>query len=403
MTDSNNNEDKITNDLSQKAPKRRMSWDERKFNFIELHRHFDKWKKLKTLYLHCSIISGVICIFSLAIGVYLFIEKSDSLQSYTVTIITTCVLGTGSLGTFAKSLTSLKGFITENNDKKDDKKIDTENSSIDNIIERSRRNCPKKLDSLEKSPLLFMKQLNQNINVMMFLHEMMMNEDCENYKDDKVNEKDKPKTNANNKQENNKNDKVNKMDNILDDSVYHMMKNVRKYIFTKYQKDEKMQYNVEERHYVFAILVLMIVAANKTSNIVKSINKGNEEINCKCLKCLVRDMKILVEKCANKEHSEENQNKTSSADNLINKSLSNSKSKIIESLNDKKMNVNVNVSMDTIEVNIRVVLLEIMKTSDWIETQIDTQNEKNIKNEMDQLNKSIEKLRSNLISMKDDL
>ncbi|KAF0537257.1 hypothetical protein F8M41_008569 [Gigaspora margarita] len=77
--------------------------------------------------------------------------------------------------------------------------------------------------------------------------------------------------------------------------------------------------------------------------------------------------------CVNKEHSEENQNKTSSADNLINKSLSNSKSKIIESLNDKKMNVNVNVSMDTIEVNIRVVLLEIMKTSDWIETQIDTQ------------------------------
>ncbi|KAF0537256.1 hypothetical protein F8M41_008568 [Gigaspora margarita] len=359
MTDSNNNEDKITNDLSQKAPKRRMSWDERKFNFIELHRHFDKWKKLRTLYLQCSVISGVICIFSLAIGVYLFIEKSDSLQSYTVTIITTCVLGTGSLGTFAKSLTSLKGFITENNDKKDDKKLDTENSSIDNIIERSRRNCPKKLDSLEKSPLLFMKQLNQNINVMMFLRtisislmsfsfliltiitiiliitysnfsifhylpimliiysifclswvigtvpcakiyipmldETMMNEDCENYKDDKVNEKDKPKTNANNKQENNKNDKVNKMDNILDDSVYHMMKNVRKYIFTKYQKDEKMQYNVEERHYVFAILVLMIVAANKTSNIVKSINKGNEEINCKCLKCLVRDMKILVE------------------------------------------------------------------------------------------------------------
>ncbi|RIB07016.1 hypothetical protein C2G38_2252889 [Gigaspora rosea] len=147
MTDPDNNEDKVTNDLSQKASKRRIQ--------------FDEWKKLRTLYLQCSIISGVICIFSLVIGVYLFIEKSDNLQSYTVKIITTSILGTGSLGTFAKSLKSLKEFITENDDKKDDKNIDAENSSFDNIIERSRRNCPKKLDSLEKSPLLFINNLTR--------------------------------------------------------------------------------------------------------------------------------------------------------------------------------------------------------------------------------------------------
>ncbi|CAG8798509.1 25601_t:CDS:1, partial [Gigaspora rosea] len=124
------------------------------------------------------------------------------------------------------------------------------------------------------------------------LNELMMNEDYENNKDHKINEKDKQKTNANCKQENNKNDKVNKIDNILDDSVYDMMKNVGQYIYTKYQNDENVQYNAEERHYIFAILVLMIVAANKTSNKIKSIKKGNKKIDWKYL---VRDMKILVE------------------------------------------------------------------------------------------------------------
>ncbi|RIB07015.1 hypothetical protein C2G38_2215595 [Gigaspora rosea] len=96
------------------------------------------------------------------------------------------------------------------------------------------------------------------------LNELMMNEDYENNKDHKINEEDKQKTNVNCKQENHKNDK----------------------------NDENVQYNAEERHYIFAILVLMIVAANKTSNKIKSIKKGNKKIDWKYL---VRDMKILVE------------------------------------------------------------------------------------------------------------
>src|SRR5690242_5076313 len=89
-----------------------MAWNERKYNLIKLNKHVEKWKVLRTSSFQRLVIAAALCILSLGFGCYLFITDKGGVKS-TLKIISTCIFGTGGLGTLITSLTSLKKLFTK--------------------------------------------------------------------------------------------------------------------------------------------------------------------------------------------------------------------------------------------------------------------------------------------------
>ncbi|CAG8839515.1 22798_t:CDS:2, partial [Racocetra persica] len=103
-----------------------MAWNERKYNLIKLNKHVEKWKVLRT-------------------------------SSFQRLVIAAALWG---LGTLITSLTSLKKLFTKE-EKKNNK---YEEKFNDSVVSNSKKNCPKRLDSSQSSPLLFVKALIKHIN-----------------------------------------------------------------------------------------------------------------------------------------------------------------------------------------------------------------------------------------------
>lgn len=149
---------------------RRMSLDERKYNLIKLNKNVKKLRKLWILSFKRLVIAATICILSLGIGFYLFNADKDSIKSI-FKIISTFLFGAGSLATLIMSLTSLRTLFSKV--RKDEKSNEDEEKSFEhNFICKSKKNFPRKLDSSESSPLLFVKALIKHIHIMMIVRTM---------------------------------------------------------------------------------------------------------------------------------------------------------------------------------------------------------------------------------------
>ncbi|CAG8498670.1 9725_t:CDS:2, partial [Dentiscutata erythropus] len=146
--------------------------DERKYNLLKLNKSVGKWKKLRVYSFQRLVIAAAICAFSLGIGCYLYISDKDSIESSVKRVISTSVFGVGSTGILVKSLTSLKTLFT----KKKDVKIENNNKENEifgsDIVKKSTINCPRKLDSHESSPILFVKALIEHMHIMMIWQEV---------------------------------------------------------------------------------------------------------------------------------------------------------------------------------------------------------------------------------------
>ncbi|CAB4411854.1 unnamed protein product [Rhizophagus irregularis] len=82
---------------------------EKEYYFNNLKEEFKKWKDYNYKSNRNSIIAMAICLFSIALGVVLFIKKSD-IEG----IVSTAVIGSGSTVTLVGSLASLKTLFKDN-------------------------------------------------------------------------------------------------------------------------------------------------------------------------------------------------------------------------------------------------------------------------------------------------
>ncbi|CAG8601224.1 3177_t:CDS:2, partial [Dentiscutata heterogama] len=141
--------------------------DERKYTLIKLNKSVEKWKHLRASSFQRLVVAAAICIFSLGIGCYLYISDKDSIKSSMKRIVSTSVFGAGSTGILVKSLTSLKTLFTKKKDEKIEKNNKENEIFDDALVKKSTNNCPRKLDSHESSPLLFVKALIEHMHIMM--------------------------------------------------------------------------------------------------------------------------------------------------------------------------------------------------------------------------------------------
>ncbi|CAG8515344.1 3139_t:CDS:2, partial [Racocetra persica] len=164
-TDEQNQSQTKTDDLSKT---RRMSWNERKYNLIKLYKNVQSWKKLRNLSFRRLVITAAVCIFSFGIGCYLLTTKEDDIKSTASKIITTSFVGVESLTTLITSLMSLKNLYNSGNkDANKEMYKDIEKALYDSVIDNSKQNYPRKLDSTNFSPLKFVKKLKKHIHHIM--------------------------------------------------------------------------------------------------------------------------------------------------------------------------------------------------------------------------------------------
>ncbi|RIB22380.1 hypothetical protein C2G38_999864 [Gigaspora rosea] len=146
--------------------------DERKYSLIRLNKHVEKWKKLRASSFQRLVIAAAMCILSFGLGYYLYISDEDSIKLTMKRIVSTTVFGIGSIGVLVESLKSLKILFTkeknEKNEKDEKNEKNNEGEKFDeHFVTKSINNCPKKLDSHEYSPLLFIKALIHHMHIMM--------------------------------------------------------------------------------------------------------------------------------------------------------------------------------------------------------------------------------------------
>ncbi|CAG8803534.1 10339_t:CDS:2 [Gigaspora margarita] len=373
---------------------RRMSWDERKFNLIRLKTDYEKWKKLRISSLQRSIIAAVICIISLGLGVYfLFVKKSDSSDSQLKA--TTTFLGVGNLAAFGQSLLSLRELVINKSDKDS-----AEKTFDDYIINISKKNCPKKLDSLELSPLLFVKKL---------LEQDLVHKNEIDQSNNEVQE-----------------------DNRLETLIYEIIKHIIRYFNNNVQKNVNEVYKKEETvlfldkyPQIFDKYPQIIDISNtysqetstkgitnkssvKLDKIIRlldtmELNQFLEKFNIK-----IMDNEIKLEEKPNikpTDNDEQLNDKIDNTEKLVDNLFNEIYSKTTDGDNKKKR-----FNMNDIEIMMREVLLKSMKILDEVKryknsTNSNDQEEPLIENMIYPLNKNIEELpvRTTIISLKDDI
>ncbi|GBB94097.1 hypothetical protein RclHR1_02290023 [Rhizophagus clarus] len=172
-------------DLDDKKAKEYYTLAERekKYYYNNLKELYEKWKYHNYISNRNSIIASVICLFSIVIGVFLFVNKSEAEKDEN--IVSTAIYGSGSTLTLVGSLTSLKTLFKKFKDNKEDlmqigdlikqleEKGKLDDKKLENISEYQFN-----LDELRKheklNPLYFLGKLNRHMEYMLICRTILV-------------------------------------------------------------------------------------------------------------------------------------------------------------------------------------------------------------------------------------
>ncbi|CAG8469699.1 8422_t:CDS:2 [Scutellospora calospora] len=118
------------------------------YYIIKLKKRFKSWEYLQSSSNVHSIISIIICLFSLAVGIFLYIAEKNNMMSEVRSIVSTSIFGTGSLTTLLGSLFALKNVLYKN-------RLDT----LDVLYEKENKVPGRKIQWVVKSRIDHVKMI----------------------------------------------------------------------------------------------------------------------------------------------------------------------------------------------------------------------------------------------------